>query len=602
MKEIMRTIRQAGRLITWNLPVLLLFDLGYKFLLWLLLPLGQSLFTLAIHLAGVRYLSTANFFQLFSHPLSVLIYLFLLFALTFVVLIEVFAFILYFDQARRRAPVRVFPLFWQALKRAGRIFLPHNMPLLLVILVILPLSGVSLSSGVLDRLRIPDFILDFIYQKPLLSGLYVLIIAALALLAFRLIFCIHQMCLTSCRFTQACRTSHRLLKGHAFHTLGTLACWYAIAALTAFLVAALCLLMLAGVVKYLTPAANASLSYWYSYARLHPIGQLMTGIYFLSCTLAIVSALYYQYRPAASEPADTTENPPRRGKLKQGLKMAAALLLAALYAQTAAAQPLDSLFPAKLYIAAHRAGAAMAPENTLAALSDSIQAGADYAEIDVQQTKDGELIILHDSSFERTAGVKKNVWDVTLEEVRTYQTGYIVGQGQIRIPTLTQMLQAAKGKIKLMIELKPNGHEQELERKTLDLIRANGMADQCVIASLDYHILERVKKLAPDIPTCYIAAISYGDLKELSAADMLSIEETFVTPSLLLFAREQEKQVFAWTINREDDMRRMVQMGVDGVVTDNPYLADYVIKEGGRDVLAGTLADLFFPAEDAAAA
>ena len=180
MKEIMRTIRQAGRLITWNLPVLLLFDLGYKFLLWLLLPLGQSLFTLAIHLAGVRYLSTANFFQLFSLPLSELIYLFLLFALSFVVLIEVFAFILYFDQARRRAPVRVFPLFWQALKRAGRIFLPHNMPLLLVILVILPLSGVSLSSGVLDRLRIPDFILDFIYQKPLLSGLYVLIIAALA--------------------------------------------------------------------------------------------------------------------------------------------------------------------------------------------------------------------------------------------------------------------------------------------------------------------------------------------------------------------------------------------------------------------------------------
>ncbi len=75
---------------------------------------------------------------------------------------------------------------------------------------------------------------------------------------------------------------------------------------------------------------------------------------------------------------------------------------------------------------AHRAGAEMAPENTLAAIEEASHAKADYAEIDVQETKDGELIVLHDSNFKRTTGVDKNVWDVNYNEVKTYDAGSFI--------------------------------------------------------------------------------------------------------------------------------------------------------------------------------
>lgn len=144
---------------------------------------------------------------------------------------------------------------------------------------------------------------------------------------------------------------------------------------------------------------------------------------------------------------------------------------------------------------AHRAGAERAPENTLIALKEALNAKADYAEIDVQETKDGELIILHDSNFKRTTGVDKNVWDVNYDEVRTYDAGsfYYDGKGYYderfvgeKIPTLDEMIKYSKGRIKLLIEIKLTGHEKgDVTKKVVQLIKENNFENQCIIASMD---------------------------------------------------------------------------------------------------------------------
>ncbi|GKT32798.1 glycerophosphodiester phosphodiesterase, partial [Aduncisulcus paluster] len=98
--------------------------------------------------------------------------------------------------------------------------------------------------------------------------------------------------------------------------------------------------------------------------------------------------------------------------------------------------------------------------------------GADYAEIDVQQTRDGHLVLLHDSSFKRTTGVNETVWDMTLEEIRTLDAGSHFDErfaGE-PVPTLEEAIEAAKGKIKLNIEIKVNGHETDIERQVVEEI------------------------------------------------------------------------------------------------------------------------------------
>lgn len=123
------------------------------------------------------------------------------------------------------------------------------------------------------------------------------------------------------------------------------------------------------------------------------------------------------------------------------------------------------------------------------------------AEIDIQQARDGRLIVLHDTDFQRVAGLNQKVWETDYATVRTLDAGShfsaeFAGAGE-RIPTLDEMLVAAKGKIELMIELKAAGHETDLVPQTIERIQAAGIEEQCVIVSMDPDLLRQSKELAP---------------------------------------------------------------------------------------------------------
>ena len=119
----------------------------------------------------------------------------------------------------------------------------------------------------------------------------------------------------------------------------------------------------------------------------------------------------------------------------------------------------------------------MAPENTVSALKSSIECGADFAEIDVQETKDGKLILLHDNSLKRTAGVQKNVWDMTLAQIRKLDAGTSFHKrfrGE-KIPTLEEVLEFFKGKLDLNIEIKYNGKNKGIVNKVVRAIGSQAL-------------------------------------------------------------------------------------------------------------------------------
>jgi glycerophosphoryl diester phosphodiesterase len=236
-----------------------------------------------------------------------------------------------------------------------------------------------------------------------------------------------------------------------------------------------------------------------------------------------------------------------------------------------------------LAVTAHRAGALRAPENTLAALRLAIAEGADYAEIDVQETADGALVVLHDQDLRRLGGVPKNVWEVTLAEAKAIDLGGTFGpefQGE-HLATLGEFIEAARGRIKLNVELKYNGHDQRLAERVVDLLREEQFGDQVVISSLNAAGLAEVRRRDPRLRIGYIVGKSVGDITRLDV-DFLSLHQGEVTPRLLRLAGARGLPVHAWTVNRREDMVRLLSLGVDNLITDDPALAVEVVRWFGQ--------------------
>ena len=233
-------------------------------------------------------------------------------------------------------------------------------------------------------------------------------------------------------------------------------------------------------------------------------------------------------------------------------------------------------------ITAHRGASAFYPENTMAAFVGAKELGADWIELDVQQCKDGQIIVIHDSNLQRTTGVNRNTWDMTYEEIAKLDAGSFFDPAYAgeKIPLLSEAVQFAKERdIKLNIELKPTGHETEFEKCVVDIIRSAGMERECVITSQVYEVLERVKAYDEFVQTVYVMSLAYGDINRLTAADHFSVEATSATESLVSRVHNAGKQIYAWTVNTQDSIHKMIEKNVDNIITDDIELAKQCVYE-----------------------
>lgn len=225
-------------------------------------------------------------------------------------------------------------------------------------------------------------------------------------------------------------------------------------------------------------------------------------------------------------------------------------------------------------LVAHRGGASSAPENTNAALRQAIDAGIPMAEIDVQQTRDGVLIVIHDNSFLRTAGLNRKVWDTDYETVQILDAGLHFSQHYAGepVPSLEDMLLLAKNQIVLMIELKSSGNDENLVESTLQLIAACGMEHQCMIASMNLELLKQSKKLAPEMETVFISSQPLSNASDLSYVDSYSLKYNILTREFVNQAHEEGKSVYVWTVNSKKAALNSLLMEVDGIITDDLWL------------------------------
>ena len=226
----------------------------------------------------------------------------------------------------------------------------------------------------------------------------------------------------------------------------------------------------------------------------------------------------------------------------------------------------------EICLTAHRGDSQKAPENTLPAIEYAMNSTADYIEIDVQETKDGKVVLMHDSNMFRTTGCHKKVSDMTFKEVRKLDAGgwFSKEYRGTKIPTLESVLKLCKGKKCLNIEIKGGKTMPELEKKVVALIEKYDFVRQCVITSVHKSSLNKVKELNKEIVTGYILSSAYGRYYLDEEIDFLSMRASFVNERVIRLAHKYGKEVHVWTINSKKEAVRLSRLGVDNIITDNP--------------------------------
>lgn len=234
----------------------------------------------------------------------------------------------------------------------------------------------------------------------------------------------------------------------------------------------------------------------------------------------------------------------------------------------------------KVQITAHRGASGKAPENTLAAVRQAIVDRTDWVEIDVQESKDGVVMVAHDSDLKKVSDVDTKIWDATAVELRSIDIGtyFDPSFASERVPTLAEVLDTCRGRAKLNIELKYYGHDQDLEQRVIDLVEQHQMQQDIVLMSLESQGIRKAKQLRPDWTVGLLTAVSVGDLTR-AEADFFAVSTTLATPAFIQAAHRKGKEVSVWTVNDPVTMSVMISRGVDNIITDYPDLARRVLAE-----------------------
>ncbi len=227
---------------------------------------------------------------------------------------------------------------------------------------------------------------------------------------------------------------------------------------------------------------------------------------------------------------------------------------------------------------AHRGASALAPENTMAAFERAIDLGADVVELDLHLTRDGELVVIHDDTLDRTTDGRGPVHERSLEELKRLDAGRWFGQAFVgqRIPTLSEVLDRFAKKLPLALEVKAGStFFPGIEERVVAALRQHSAIEQAAVASFDHFALRRLKEIEPTLRT---AALLVGRPVPMSAiggacaADAMALEASLVTKSEVEACRAAGLQLVVWVVNEPDQMRRFIGLGVDGIITDRPDL------------------------------
>ena len=234
---------------------------------------------------------------------------------------------------------------------------------------------------------------------------------------------------------------------------------------------------------------------------------------------------------------------------------------------------------------AHRGASALAPENTIAAFERAVELGAGVIELDLHMSQDGELVVIHDDTLDRTTDGSGPVHQRSLAELMRLDAGRWFGEGFAgqRIPRLDEVLDRFAGKVPLALEVKAGStFFPGIEEKVVSALRERAAIDHAAVASFDHYALRRLKEIEPTIRTAALLVgrpVSVSAIAGPAKADGLALEASFVTKTEVEACRAAGLQIVVWVVNEPAQMRHFINLGVDGIITDRPDLLRLALTE-----------------------
>lgn len=582
MKKLFDSIKSIFK---YNLLTLLIFEIAYRTASFLIGIQGMRLaMDFTLNFMGFSHLTAENYIQYICHPIVWLCTVILLIALLFLMVVEISSLMVCYHYSREGKKIHVSDMFLIGGRQSLRMIRRNKLAWMAAMIFVFPIMNIQFLVREVSYIKILDYTAAQIYK--LIPNTTVLLAAGavILLLSYWCIFALPYYIL------EESSVSRGLYQGRTINSLSRTSNFTTELVIQGVVTLMLLVVYVLGMVLSIiytkatkpTSAVIPSLLIYSDWIAMGigvvagAIGTVMGtafsyGVYALNCSS--FTRLEEQRRKHVRLPGLTRIWRRRIAAVILGgiilLEFGYVWFLAGERAQIS-----ESILTGSA-ITAHRGGARKAPENTLSALAYAKEQRADYAEIDVQETKEGVVVLLHDTSLKRTTGVNKKIWELNYFQLQELDAGAHFGKefkGE-RIPTLQQAVDFCGNELQLNVEIKYNGENQDIVKRVVKIFETNDIVDTAILSSMNYNFLREAKELNPDIRTSYVMSMSYGSMIDLVYADYVSIKSTYITKELVEETHAMGKSIHAWTVNTQWGMERMHFYGVDNLITDDPALA-----------------------------
>lgn len=560
MSDLKESLKVMYQFKTDYLKVTLLLTILQAFVIG---PFIYYFFFFILRVIGVPGITDANLGEIISSPVAIILLLILALLILMFVYYELGFFIMMAIYQLRGESYTVFKII-QRLNVKAKYFLSYQaVYFLLYFFLLLPIAGLSLPITITENLYLPHFITDELMKTSTGTWLYVIAMAIIFYISARLVFALPYFIEDkSIKINGAIRKSWNYPKKRLFFMLLK---WILLIVVMGFLVSIIATIIMLPLllIEKITPGIAVVIA-GITLTILQVIGFFVAGVF-----QGIIAQLLV--RNAFTIEAQTTsvsrsQFPHKKRFIVGGIIIFIIFSSFNVYAVNA------TLYEPNTKIIAHRGDTVNAVENTVEAIESAAKAGADYSEIDIQETKDHQFVVFHDMTLRRLAGSSKRVADMTLQELQ--QTKITSGAYSSHIASFDEIINAAKkNKIDLLVEVKLHGGESsDMVERFITLLKKEKVADKYLVQSLNQPVIEKIEHADPSLETGIILALNIGNLPKTSA-DFIVLEDFSINKRILTQAKQNNKKVFVWTVNKEKLMQMYLRKNIDGIITNYPKKA-----------------------------
>ncbi|AND72797.1 MULTISPECIES: glycerophosphoryl diester phosphodiesterase membrane domain-containing protein [Enterococcus] len=557
----------------------------HLFILFICLPLLNSTTRFILNRGAIDYISSDNISTILSqHPGVLLSLTAVLLTILLLVYFE-FTFLLmsvYF--IKKQTPISLKQLLQATFRQLKKIRPLTFLFFLAYFVLILPISGLSFNSDLLSKVKIPAFIMDFIFtNRWIVVSSFILFYIFLAYIGIRLIFALPEMILRDRPFKQAVKESWYLTKSRFFAILGQ------------FIIIGGSILLISFAGYLIVLLAQIIVEQFFpNYSLISAVFAMtiLQAILLFNIVMSTVGIFYIiiDFMDDEGFLPETPnwfrlESPNKRFSV---LKNSSLVLFAVFFGVGVCLYNMDYLTSAsqtKPVTISHRGvSGGNSAQNTLAALEKTSRTyHPDYVEMDVQETKDGQFVVMHDFNLKKLTGINKAPQDLTLKELEKLK----VTENGAKEPVVsfdTYLKRANELNQKLLIEIKNSKNDsKDIIDRFVKKYEENILTHQHILQSLTYQTVSDLKNANPNFYVGYILPFNIVG-PPVTPADFLTMEYSTINRNFIDSAHQDGKKVYVWTVNDSDGISRMMFYGVDGIITDQMTILNENIKAMDEEI------------------